>query len=453
MLRSVLWGLVLCAASASVLRAQAPALSLPHERFVLPNGLNVIIHEDHTLPVVAVNVWYHVGSGSEKPGRTGFAHLFEHVMFEGSKNVREGDFDNLLEAAGGNNNGSTTQDRTNYYETLPSNQLPLALYLESDRMAFLLDSLSQHKLDGQRDIVKNEKRQRVDNQPYGQAFVSIFKNMFPKGHPYSWDVIGSMEDLNAASVDDVKEFFRTYYVPSNASLVIAGDVNPAEVRKQVETWFADVPGAPDAVAPASPRVTLRSPKWETLEDKVQLPRVYITWHSPRQLGPGDAECDLIANILAGGRSSRLYQKLVNELQIAQNVSASQYSLAQGSVFFITATAVPGVKLDQIESVVRAELAKFAAEGPTPREVQRALNQYESGFLSQLESIDQRADLLNSYYYHTRNPDWLNEDLNRYRGIAPTDLQRFAGVLLTPEQSYTLSIVPTGKTELAVTPKK
>jgi zinc protease len=398
-------------------------------------------------------VWYHVGSGSEKVGRTGFAYLFEHVMFEGSKNVREGDFDNLLEAAGGNNNGSTNGDRTNYFETLPSNQLPLALFLESDRMGFLLDSLTQGKLDGQRDIVKNEKRQSYDNQPYGRAFPTISQAMYPAGHPYSWSTIGSMEDLNAASLDDVKEFFRKFYVPSNASLVIAGDVNPAAVRTQVEKWFADVPTGPAVVPPASPRQSLPAQKWETMEDKVQLPRVYMAWHSPRQLGPGDAECDLIATILAGGRSSRLYQKLVNELQIAQNVSASQSSAAQGSLFVITATAVPGVKLDQIESVIRAELAKFMAEAPSAREVQRALNQFEAGFLGQLESINGRADLLNSYYYLTQNPDWLNEDLNRYRGISPSDLQRLSGVLLAPEQSYTLSVVPAGKTELAVTPKK
>ncbi len=441
------------ALGALTLRAQTPALSLPHERFVLPNGLTVILHEDHSLPLVAVNVWYHVGSGSEKPGRSGFAHLFEHILFEGSKNVPEGDFDNWLEAAGGNNNGSTNTDRTNYYETLPSNQLPLALFLESDRMGFLLETLTQAKLDGQRDIVKNEKRQSYDNQPYGQAFIRMFERMYPKGHPYSWPTIGSMADLDAATLDDVKEFFRTYYVPNNASLVIAGDIKPAEVRKQVEHWFSDVPMGKPVTPPAAPRVTLEQPEWETIQDKVQLPRVYMSWHAPAQFAPGDAEFDLLANVLAGGRSSRLYQRLVNELQIAQQVSAFQSSLMQGSIFVIQATAVPGVKLDRLTEVIRAELDALIATPPAERELQRAVNQFEAGFLQQLESLDRRADLLNQYHYLTGNPDWLNEDLNRYRGVTPVDLSRFAGRFLPAQRCFTLSVVPEGKPELAVTPNR
>ena len=247
-----------------LLGAQGPALSVPFTQFKLPNGLNVILHRDTSVPVVSVNVWYHVGSGNERPGRTGFAHLFEHVMFEGSMHVPEGSFDTWLEAAGGNNNGSTSNDRTNYYEDLPANALELALFLESDRMGFLLDDKAPDKINGQRDVVKNEKRQSVDNQPYGQAFIELPALLYPPGHPYSWSTIGSMEDLTAASFEDVARFFRTYYVPDNASLVIAGDIDIAATRKLVEKWFGDVPrrqarAAADRRRPPSSTASRRRP--------------------------------------------------------------------------------------------------------------------------------------------------------------------------------------------------
>ena len=261
--------------------------------FTLANGLTVILHEDHSVPVVAVNVWYHVGSAREKPGRTGFAHLFEHLLFEGSKHVKEGEFDTLLEAAGGINNGSTTTDRTNYYESMPSNALDLALFLESDRMGYLLDVVTPKLVDGQRDVVKNERRQSYENAPYGMAQIRMTELMYPKDHPYHWPVIGYMEDLTAATHEDVIEFFKQYYAPGNASLVIAGDINPAEARKKVEHWFGDVKAGTEAgAADRASRPRCHGVIKETLTDRVQLPRLYLSWHTPALYAPGDAELDV-----------------------------------------------------------------------------------------------------------------------------------------------------------------
>ena len=285
--------LVTLAVGGAMPSAQAPGepgpagLTVPYTQFTLANGLHVILHQDKTVPVAAVNVWYHVGSGREKPGRTGFAHLFEHVMFEGSEHVAEGNFDGWLEAAGGNNNGSTSEDRTNYITDVPSNALELALFLESDRMGYLLPTLTQSKLDGQRDVVKNEKRQRVDNAPYGQAFIELGAMLYPQGHPYSWPTIGSMEDLSAASLADVIEFFKTYYAPNNASLVVAGDIEIEPTRRLVEKWFGGIPrGARRRRAGARRRRCSSEVKRKTLTDRVQLPRLYMAWHTPALLRPG-----------------------------------------------------------------------------------------------------------------------------------------------------------------------
>src|SRR5688572_1314700 len=318
---------VLFVATAVAPAAQAPSLSVPHTQFQLPNGLNVILHRDTSVPVVAVNLWYHVGSGHERPGRTGFAHLFEHVMFEGSTHVPEGAFDEWLEAAGANNNGSTSVDRTNYYIDLPANALDLALFLESDRLGFLLDDKAPDKITGQRDAVKNEKRQGVANQPYGQAFMELPAMLYPPGHPYSWSTIGSMEDLTAASFEDVARFFRTYYVPGNASLVIAGDIDIAATRKLVEKWFSDVPAGKPVPPLTAPTVVLDGVKKKTITDRVQLPRLFLGWHTPAMLKPGDAEMDIVSNLLTGGKNSRLYKRLVYDMQIAQDVTAVQQSQA------------------------------------------------------------------------------------------------------------------------------
>lgn len=438
---------VLC----SVIQAQNK-ITIPYERHVLKNGLNVILHEDHSTPTVAVNTWYHVGSGYEKVGRTGFAHLFEHLMFEGSGHVAEGNFDKLLEAAGGENNGSTNTDRTNYYEDVPSNALELALYLDSDRMGFLVDAMTPEKVDGQRDVVKNERRQSYENRPYGLSWETIYKNLYPEGHPYNWTTIGSMADLSAASFDDVVQFFKTYYVPNNASLVIAGDIDPKETMKLVEKWFNDIP-AGKPVPPQNPAAAkLNEEKILTLEDKVQLPRLYMTWITPQYFAPGDAEMSVLASIFSGGKNSRLYQKLVYDLQIAQDVSAFQNSNKLSSEFMIIATARAGHNLTELENVIQEEINKIKNTPPTQRELDRAVNQYEASFLDALErpgGFGGKADLLNTYFYYTGNPDYSNEDLSRFKALSADDIQAAALSYLPDNGRVVLSIVPQGKTDLAV----
>lgn len=427
-------------------------IKLPYEIHQLDNGLTVILHEDHTVPMVTVNVWYHVGSSYEKPGRTGFAHLFEHIMFEGSGHVKEGDFDNLLEAIGGNNNGSTTNDRTNYYENLPSNGLDVALFLESDRMGYLLDDMSPAKVDGQRDVVKNERRQSYENRPYGLAFETIFKNMFPENHPYHWDVIGSMDDLTAASYEDVREFFKKYYTPNNASLVIAGDINPQETLQKVKQWFNEIPAGEVVERPTAPTFELKESKYLMLEDNVQLPRLYLVYQSPAYYTPGDAEMDVVASVLAGGKTSRLYKKLVYDLAIAQDVSAFQYSLALGSMFVISATARPGHSLEEIRAVIDEEVAMLREQKPAEKELQRVINQRETSFLRNFQTLLAKADQLNEYYYYTGNPDWANEDLARYKSLSVEDVTAVAQRYLHPNKRILLSIVPKTQTNLAVVKK-
>lgn len=427
------------------LGAQQPsALSVPFTQFKLPNGLNVILHRDTSVPVVSVNIWYHVGSGNERPGRTGFAHLFEHVMFEGSMHVPEGSFDTWLEAAGGNNNGSTNNDRTNYYEDLPANALELALFLESDRMGFLLDEKAPGKVDGQRDVVKNEKRQSVDNQPYGQAFIELPAMLYPPTHPYSWSTIGSMEDLSAASFEDVARFFRTYYVPSNASLVVAGDIDLAEARRVVEKWFADVPAGKPVPALTAPTVVLDGVKAKTITDRVQLPRLYLAWHTPPLLKPGDADLDIVSNLLSGGKNSRLYRRLVYEMQIAQDVQAVQQSQALGSNFMIIATARPGESLDRIKGVIDEELDKLRATAPEAREMTRAMNQIEANFYRGMERVGGfggKANQLNSYYKAAGQPDYFQKDLDRYRVLTAADVKAAVEKYLPKDRRVELSVVP------------
>lgn len=425
---------------------QAPRVSAPYEMFTLPNGLTVILHEDHSIPMVAVNVWYHAGSAREKVGRTGFAHLFEHILFEGSKHVKEGDFDNFLEAAGGTNNGSTNTDRTNYYESLPANALDLALFLESDRMGFLLDVVTPQLVDGQRDVVKNERRQSVENAPYGMAGVRISELMYPKDHPYHWPVIGYMEDLTAATHEDVKEFFKTYYAPGNASVVIAGAINTAEARRKVEHWFADVAAGPRPAPLAAPPVELTSVVRETMTDNVQLPRLYLTWHSPAQFRPGDAEMDVLAGVLTGGKNSRLYKRLVYDLQLVQGISAFQASAALVSEFQIVATARPSTDppaevLAKIQRIIDEEIEKIKQTPPDAREVQRVLNGIEAGFLNNMQRSGTKADQMNAYFFATGNPDYFQEDLARYMALQPNDIQAAARRWLPSDRRVELSVHP------------
>ncbi|MCB0550366.1 MAG: insulinase family protein [Phaeodactylibacter sp.] len=447
--RMILW---LAALFLGPLAFGQATLQLPYQIHTLPNGLTVILHEDHSVPMVAVNVWYHVGSGYEKPGRTGFAHLFEHLMFEGSGNVAEGDFDNLLESVGGNNNGSTNTDRTNYYEILPSSALDIALFLESDRMGYLLNAMSPEKVDGQRDVVKNERRQSYENRPYGMSWIKLQETLYPKGHPYNWPTIGYMEDLTAASYEDVVDFFNRYYCPKNASLVIAGDIDPEKTLERVKYWFAEIPAGEEVLPPQSPNFSMEGPEYLTLEDKVQLPRLYLAYPTASFYAPGDAEMDILADILAGGKNSRLYKKLVYELGIAQDVSAFQGSRALESMFVLTATARPGHTLEELLSVIDAEIEGLKVAPPTERELERSVNQREVSMLRSYQSLLAKADALNQYYYYTGNPDYANEDLNRYRSLSTDDLSVMARRYLSQQKRVLLSIVPEGQTELAVSKK-
>jgi len=414
--------------------------------FKLSNGLTVILHEDHSVPIATVNMWYHVGSAREKPGRTGFAHLFEHLMFMGSGHVKPGEFDEFLETVGGDNNGSTETDRTNYWINVPSNALELALFLESDRMGYLLDTMTPKTVDAQRDVVKNERRQSVENRPYGIAEEVLDDLLYPEGHPYHWPVIGFMSDLTAASYEDVVEFFKKYYTPANASLVVAGDFDSAAAQKLVEKWFSDVKPGPPPEPQTIPGVALTAVKKKTITDRVQLSRLYLAWLTPRHLEPGDAALDLVADVLAGGKNSRLYKRLVYDMQIAQDVSAFQASARLVSSFQIVATPQPGHTVDELKKVIDEEVRKLQAEEPSAHEIERAVNQIEASFYNRMERVGGfggKADQLNAYYTETGDPDWFNEDLSRYRALAPSDV-RAAAVEFLPLD---------GRVELTVDPEK
>ncbi len=422
----------------------AVKIEVPYQQFKLANGLTVILHRDPTVPVAAVNAWYHVGSANEKPGRTGFAHLFEHLMFEGSKNVKEGEFDTLLESAGGNNNGSTTNDRTNYVIDVPANALELALFLESDRMGYLLDTMSPERVNGQRDVVKNERRQSYENRPYGMASIELDKMLWPANHPYSWPTIGYMEDLTAASHEDVVDFFKKYYAPANASLVVAGDIDFDRTRALVQKWFGEFPGGAPVEPVAPPAAVLSGVTRKTITDKVSLPRVYLSWLTPRMFAPGDAALDVAASVLAGGKNSRLYKRLVYDTQMAQDVSAFQQSGALGSSFLITATARPGKSIGDIQKVIDEEMERLRREPPDAREVQRAINQFEASFYRRLERVGGfggKADQLNAYYVAGGGPDYFAEDLARYTSLAPTDVQAAMAGWLPADRRVELTVEP------------
>ena len=439
-------------ASVTLQAQQAPKLDVPYTQFTVPNGLHVILHEDHTVPILTVNVWYHVGSGREKPGRTGFAHLFEHLMFMGSGHVKYGEFDRLLESAGGTNNASTAEDRTNYFIDAPSNALDLALFLESDRMGYLLDAMSPKTVDAQRDVVKNERRESYENAPYGVASLELSQMLYPKGHPYSWPVIGYMEDLTAASYEDVVDFFKLYYQPSNASLVIAGDIDTAKARAAVEKWFADVKPGTAKVPPIEyPKAELTQVKRKTIRDHVQLPRLYLAWLTPPQFKPGDAELDVLSQLLAGGKNSRLYKRLVYDLQIAQDVTAFQASKQLSSEYNIIVTARPtpegttvAAQMDRIRGIVDEELRKIQQAPPAAREFQRAINQIESSFYDRMERIGDGsgiADQMNAYYTYTGEPSYFNADLARYRAVTPAHVAASATTYLPLDRRVELVVEP------------
>ncbi|RPJ44627.1 MAG: insulinase family protein [Candidatus Latescibacterota bacterium] len=418
-----------------------------YEKFVLPNGLQVILHEDHSLPVACVNIWYYVGAKDQSEGRSGFAHLFEHLMFMGTERVPKSDFDKLLEEAGGWSNASTSPDRTNYFIYGPRELLPTILWLEADRMEDLGRAMTQEKLDTQRDIVRNERREGLEMEPYGEAEYELSRYAHPPGHPYHLDVIGRHEDLEAATLQDVKDFFATYYVPNNASLVVAGDFDPAEVKPLIEKLFASIPrGAEPARRPASP-ATLDSERRFTLNDDVQFAKVYIAYHSPAYFRAGDAEMDLVADILSSGKSSRLYKRLVYEDKLATDVSASQYSRYLGSIFLIEATARQGVPLDAIEKAIDEELGRFVADGPSEEELRRNLTAWEYRMLSSLQSILGKADRMNLYSFYWNEPNSFRRDLDRYRGAKLADVRKWSSEVLRPDARVVLRVLPEGETPL------
>jgi zinc protease len=402
---------------------------IKYEKYTLKNGLEVILSEDHRLPLVAVDLWYHVGPANERAGRTGFAHLFEHMMFEGSLHVGPKQHFHYLEAAGASDiNGTTDFDRTNYFETLPSNQLELALWLESDRMGYLMNKLDAERLANQRDVVRNERRQSIENAPYGLVEEALYHQLFPKDHPYHADVMGSHRDVEAARIDDIRAFFQQYYTPNNSSLAITGDFDPAQAKAWVEKYFGSIPSGPPVPKINVAIPTITAEKRATVTDQVELPRVYMGWITPSIYQPGDAECDLLAQILGGGKSSRLYKSLVYQKQIAQDVEVQVTNLLLGSVFELQATAKQGVKPEDLEKAINEELEKLRAKGPTQAELDRARNLVETRMITGLERLGGfggLADRLNQYNQYLHDPGYLPKDLERYDRATTADLRRIA----------------------------
>jgi zinc protease len=432
------------AVAAAPPQASPPTPSIPYETWKLPNGLTVIVHQDRSNPIVGVHVQYDVGSKDEKPGRTGFAHLFEHLMFQGSEHLPKGLADRLVEAAGGDTNGSTSSDTTQYWEQVPSNALEQMLYIESDRMGFLLPTLTQDKLDNQRDVVRNERRQSYEMRPYGLAFEKILSNLWNPEFPYHWMTIGSHEDLQKASLEDVRGFFTRYYGPENAVLAIAGDVDLPKTRALVEKWFGGIPGkaAPEHLKPTPQPLTTE--KRVSMQDRVQLPRIYMAWQSPKVFADGDAALDLAGQILADGKSARLVKRLVMDERITQDVTAGQMSQALASMFLVEATPKPGVSLDRVEKELDEEIARLAETPPTAQELERAKNKMESGAIFGLEPVGGfggRAATLAGYYLRTGDPGYLTKDLARYRNATAEDVSAAVRTYLRGKGRVVLTVVP------------
>jgi zinc protease len=441
--------LAICCALQPVLgqNGSADSIKIPFETYKLPNGLTVILSVDRAIPTVAVNVWYHVGSKNEMPGRTGFAHLFEHVMFTGSGHIPYGMHDKLTEGVGGNNNGSTTNDRTNYFETVPSNYLETALWLESDRMGFLLDTLDLGKLNAQREVVKNERRQSYDNQPYGRVSEIFAAAMYPKGHPYSWPVIGSMTDLSAASEEDVKAFFRLYYAPNNATLAVVGDFDPAAAKKLIQKYFGDLPQGKALERPSVPAGKLEASKRLVYEDRVQVPRLYIQWPTVGFKRDDNYPLDVMSSILSGSRTARLTKALVYDSQIASQVFAFQNSSEDVGVFQVVVVPRPEHTLTKIEAAVDEVIQKFVTEGPTVEELQKAKSGLELSFLRGLESNLGKANQLISGSMFYGNAAQFRADYQKTLAVTAADVKRVAALYLGRPR-IVLSVVPKGKKDQA-----
>ncbi|HEY3383072.1 MAG TPA: pitrilysin family protein [Vicinamibacterales bacterium] len=418
-------------------------IRIPFERYTLPNGLTVILSPDHTTPTVTVNVWYHVGSKNEVPGRTGFAHLFEHIMFTGSGHVPYGLHDKLTEGVGGENNGTTSNDRTTYFETVPSNYLESALWIEADRMGYLLDTLDLAKLDAQRDIVKNERRQGVDNQPYGKVREIVSRAMYPADNPYSWDVIGSMEDLGAASAEDVKNFFRLYYAPNNAFLAIVGDVDTAQTKAWVAKYFSDIPRGKPVVRPNVPAVTVPAERRFAYEDRVQVARLYVQWPTVGERHDDHYALEVLGSILSGPRTARITKALVYDQEAAASVSAGQRSREDVGEFALTITPRPGHTLTDLEAAADAVIEKLKADGPTAEEIQRATAGLELEFIEGLEfNLGKAMGLCDGAGFHD-DPNHYKIDFQKSMAVTAADVKRVANQYLTKGR-IVLSVVPAGK---------
>jgi zinc protease len=425
-------------------------VNITFSKHTLANGLDVLLHEDSACPIVAVNVWYHVGSKNERPGHTGFAHLFEHLMFEGSQHY-DGGYFQPLQGAGATLNGSTNADRTNYWEVVPSNALELALWMESDRMGFLLPALTEAKFSNQRDVVLNERRQNYENRPYGLAAMAMLAALYPPEHPYHWTTIGEIADLDAVRLDEVHAFFRRYYHPANASIALAGDIDAHRALSLVEDYFGDIASGP-AVDPVRAEATISGEVRLRLEDRVELPRLYMAWLSPAMFAEGDADLDLATDLLANGKTSRLYKRLVFDERVATDVSAAQNSREIGGFVQVTATAAPGHTLAEIEQVILGEIARLAADGPTDLEIERGRMQAESQFVYRLQTVGGfggKSDQLNAYNVFTGDPAYFDRDLARYYAVNAASLRHNVGRYLDPARRVTLSVVPRGRPELAI----
>jgi zinc protease len=437
----------------AVSNAQSTAPKIPFERYTLPsNGLTVILSEDHSTPMVTVDMWYHVGSKNELPGKTGFAHLFEHVMFTGSGHVPYGVQDRLTEGVGGPpNNGSTSNDRTNYYETVPSNYLEAQFWIESDKMGWLLDALDVNKLNAQRDIVKNERRQGVDNQPYGRSNEIITAALYPSTNPYSWPVVGSMTDLSAASADDVKNFFRLYYAPNNATITVVGDFDPKQAKAAIAKYFADIPRGKAITRPSVPLVKLPAEKRLVYEDRVQLPRLYMVWPTVGVTHRDAIPLSVLSSILSGTRTRRLNKALVYDQQSAAQVFASANSNESAGTFNVQIVPRPGHSLTELETSTDSVLARIKRDGPTAAEVEKVKANLELGAVATLESGFGRAETLANGSVFFNDPEYYRKRLQTTAAVTAAEVKRVANTYLTNGR-VVLSIVPIGKTDQASKPE-
>ncbi|MDB4906570.1 MAG: peptidase domain protein [Gemmatimonadetes bacterium] len=427
-------------------------INIPLQRYTLPNGLTVILSEDHATPMATVDVWYHVGSKNEVPGRTGFAHMFEHVMFTGSKNVPYGLHDRLTGGVGGDNNGGTENDRTGYYENVPGNYLESALWMEADRMGWLLDKLDESKFKAQRDIVQNERRQRTDNVPYGRAFEILTTATYPDSNPYSWPVVGYLTDLQSATVEDVKNFFRLYYAPSNATLAIVGDFDPKQARAWVAKYFGDIPRGKPIVRPKVAMPKLTSETHLVYEDRVQVPRLYVQWPSVPEPNGDDAALSMLGAVISGPRTARLTKALVYDKQLAASAFAGQNSREQSGEFISVMTPRPGHTLTELEAEMDSVIAKVKRDGVTPEELARAKAGQEFGFISGLESNLGKAEILASGNAYYNDPSHYKKQYAELTSVTPADIKRVANKYLTANR-VVLSVVPMGKADMASKPEK